>query len=51
VAPWQPFAKQAPIPADAAPGTYRIRDHVSRQVPGAAGELIDLTAQFEVTAA
>jgi hypothetical protein len=51
VAPWQPFAKQAPIPADAVPGTYRIQEHVSRQVPRAAGERIDLTAQFEVTAA
>jgi hypothetical protein len=51
VAPWQPFAKQALIPADAVPGTYRVQDHVSRQVPGAAGERIDLTAQFEVTAA
>ena len=42
--PGQTYAKQAQIPADFVPGTYRVVDSVS----GAAS--IALAAQFDVTA-
>ena len=44
LAPGRSFAKQALVPADFAPGTYRVVDHAF----GAASR-IDLAAQFEVT--
>ena len=50
VAPWAPFNKRAQVPADAAPGTYRLRDGVHRRDPGSLPEALPLTAQFEVTA-
>jgi hypothetical protein len=50
VAPWAPFAKQLTVPADAAPGTYRVTDYVTRRERGTLPERIDLTAQFEITA-
>ena len=50
VAPWASFAKQLPVPAGTAPGTYRLRDHVLRRDRGAPSERLDLAAEFQVTA-
>ena len=41
--PGETYAKQAVVPADAVPGTYRVLDTVSGAVS------IPLAAQFEVT--